>query len=212
MCGHSGHGLPARSRHGRLRHQLELMDAQRALPVRGAQAVRPGVAAADDDDVLAVGGDEVRVHDRVTLAAAVLLRQVVHREMDALQLAAGHRQVARRSGAARQQHRVEVALQAPGGQIHADVHAGLEDHALRFQDRQTAIEEALLHLELGDAVAQQATDAVRLLVDGHRVAGAVQLIGRSEAGGPGPDDRHPLHRAVGRRPWAPPSLRPMRGR
>ena len=38
---------------GRPRHDLELVDRRRALAVRGAEAVGAGVAAADDDDVLA---------------------------------------------------------------------------------------------------------------------------------------------------------------
>ena len=38
---------------GRPGHDLELVDRRRALAVRGAEAVGAGVAAADDDDVLA---------------------------------------------------------------------------------------------------------------------------------------------------------------
>jgi hypothetical protein len=41
---------------------------------------------------------------------------------------------------------------------------------------------ALLHLELGDAVAQQAADAVGALVDGDGVSGAGELLGGGEAG------------------------------
>ncbi len=42
---------------GRLRHDLELRHRGRALAERRADAVRAGVAAADDDDVLARGED-----------------------------------------------------------------------------------------------------------------------------------------------------------
>ena len=45
--------IARRARVGRPRQQLELMDAARALPMRGAEAVGAGVAAADDDHVLA---------------------------------------------------------------------------------------------------------------------------------------------------------------
>ena len=55
-----------------------------------------------------------------------------------------------------------------------------------------AVEDPLLQLELGDAVAQQAADAVGALEHGDAVAGAVQLIGRGEAGRPGADDRDAL--------------------
>ena len=40
---------------GRLRHQLELGHAGRAVPIAGADAIRAGVAAANDDDMLAGG-------------------------------------------------------------------------------------------------------------------------------------------------------------
>ena len=41
---------------------------------------------------------------------------------------------------------------------------------------------ALLHLELGDAVAQQAADAVGPLEHDHVVAGAGELLGGGQAG------------------------------
>ena len=47
---------------------------------------------------------------------------------------------------------------------------------------------ALLHLEIGDAVAQQAADAVGLFEDGDGVAGARELLRGGEAGGSGTDD------------------------
>ena len=56
---HCGQGLSGVALVGRAGDDLELVDA-RAQPWRcdGAQAVGAGVAAADDDHVLAVGGDE----------------------------------------------------------------------------------------------------------------------------------------------------------
>ena len=64
-----------------------------ALAGGGAEAVGAGVAAADDHDVLAVGGDLVL--DLLAERDAVGLRQELHRLVDAAELAAGHRQVAR---------------------------------------------------------------------------------------------------------------------
>jgi hypothetical protein len=97
---------------GRLRHQLELRDAGRAVAVAGAHAVAAGVAAADDDDVLAVGAQLAL--ELVAGVDLVLLRQELHREVHAVQLAAGHRQVAALLGAAGQQHGVELGLQLSG--------------------------------------------------------------------------------------------------
>ena len=59
-----------------------------------------------------------------------------------------------------------------------------------------AIEEPLLELELGDAVAQQAADAIGALEDGDRVAGAIQLRGRREARRSRSDDGDALARCA----------------
>ena len=85
---------------GRARHDLEIGDRQRALADRGADAVGAGVAAADDDHVLAAGEDRLHVAERLVAHAPVLLRQKIHGEMDAGELAPGDRQVAALLGAA----------------------------------------------------------------------------------------------------------------
>ena len=55
---------------------------------------------------------------------------------------------------------VELGAQLVGGDVDADVDAGAELGALGLHLVEAAVEVALLHLELGDAVAQQAADAV----------------------------------------------------
>ena len=52
--------------------------------------------------------------------------------------------------------------------VDADVRAGAELGALGLHLREAPVEDALLHLELGDAVAQQAADAVGALEHGDR--------------------------------------------
>src|SRR5437868_2278298 len=51
-----------------------------------------------------------------------------------------------------------------------------------------AVDVALFHLELGDAVAEESADTVRALVDGDGVSGPRQLLGGGQAGGAGADD------------------------
>ena len=109
--GQRGHGVERRTLVGRHRQELELVHRSRALAVAGAEAIGAGVAAADDDHVLAGGEDRLRPGTRIALVAPVLLRQELHREMNALQLAAGDVQIARLLGAAREQDGVEVAPQ-----------------------------------------------------------------------------------------------------
>ena len=81
--------------------------------MNGAQAIGAGVAAADDDDVLVAGRDELAVVDRVAGHAPVLHGQELHGEVDALELAAFDRQVARLGRAAAQADRVELRPAAP---------------------------------------------------------------------------------------------------
>ncbi len=87
------------------------MHRERLLPVRCAQAIRPRVAAADDDHALAGGQNLPAAGTASPSHALVLLRQEIHREMDALQLAAGHLQIARLLRAAGQQDGIELAPQ-----------------------------------------------------------------------------------------------------
>ena len=120
--------------------------------------------------------------DGLAQGGPVGLRQVLHRLVQATQLAPGDRQVARLGGADGEHDGVVPVLQALGGQVLADVDAGPEHGALAAHLVQAPVEVLLLHLELGDAVAQQAADLVRALVDRDRVAGAGQLLGDREAG------------------------------
>ena len=72
----------------------------------------------------------------------------------------------------------------------ADVDARAEDHALGPHLLDAAVDQRLLHLEVGDAVAEQAADAVALLEHGDRVAGAGQLLGAGQARRPRADHGH----------------------
>ena len=55
----------------------------------------------------------------------------------------------------------------------------------------------LLHLEFGDAVAQQTTDAISALVDDHIVPGAGELLCSRKSGGAGADHGDLLARLGG---------------
>src|SRR5580658_1597450 len=109
----------------RHREQFELMHAESALPVRRAEAVRAGVAAAQDDDALPVRAElEFRI-ERVAEVALVLLRQKFHREVDALEVASGDRQVARLGRAHGQADRVELFAHLVA--VHVEAHAAIGD-------------------------------------------------------------------------------------
>ena len=86
------------------------------------------------------------------------------------------------------------------------LHARLELDALGRHLLQAAVDDPLFQLEVGDAVAQQAADAVVLLEDHHLVAGAGKLLGGGQPGGPGADDGHALAGAAWRRQRLDPAL------
>ena len=67
--------------------------------------------------------------------------------------------------------------------------AVMEGHALGLHLRDAAVDVDLLHLEVGNAVAQQAAGLGVLLEDVHVVAGARELLRAGEPGRARADDR-----------------------
>jgi len=158
--------------------------------VRGTEAVRAGVAAADDDDLFALGTDgRLGV---VTLLHAVGRGQELHGLVDAFEFATLDGEIAPHGGSAGEHDGIELCPKILGRNVDTDVDSGAEDRALSFHLRQTAIDVPLLHLELGDAVAEQAADAIGAFEDGDGVPGTRELLRRSESRGPGADDRDGL--------------------
>ena len=91
--------------------------------------------------------------------------------MDSLQLAARNLQVARVFRSAGQYDGVKFTAQILDGDIVSDLSVGNELHAFGRHLLQAAIDDVLLQLEFGDAVTQQATDAVCFLMNRHVVSG-----------------------------------------
>ena len=166
----------------------------------GAQTIGTRVAAADDDDVLVASSDWIIVGDVGLMAAPILRRQILHREVNALKLAARHGQVARNRRSAGEDDGVEFAAELLHRQIDADVHTGPESHPFLAHQHQAPIEHLFFELELGNAVAQQPTNAIGPLQHGDPVPGAIQLIRRGETRRAGANHRDPLSGPARRRP------------
>ena len=113
---------------GRSGHDLELVHRHRALPVGGAEAVGAGVASADDDDPLALGGDGRRVE--VALLHPVAPGQELHGLMDPAVLTSRDRKIAPRGGAPGEHDGVELLAQLLDGDVDPDVHVHPELGAL----------------------------------------------------------------------------------
>ncbi len=172
-------GVVRGPRLGRAGKNLELDDAPGALANGRADAVRAGVAAADDHDVAPFGRDSRLAAAQEGLGAG---GQVLHGEVDAGQLPPRDGQVARDGGAHRQDHRVEVGHELRGLDVTAHGHPGPEGYPLSFQELDAALDDALVQLHVGDAVRQQPADAVVALEDRDLVAGAVELGRDRQAG------------------------------
>src|SRR5258708_4620248 len=90
----------------RLRHDFELVDRQRLLPMAGPEAIGAGVAASDDHYPLPGRENLGAWCNGVTQTAPVLLRQELHCVMDSLQFASPNCQVTWLLRPARQHNRV----------------------------------------------------------------------------------------------------------
>ncbi len=174
----------------RLDADREVRDGQRLLAVRRADAVRAGIAATENNDVLALRGQ--LVDDHIAGTDAVLLYEVLHGEMHPGEVPAGNGEVARLERARRHHHGVVTRPQLVPGDVHPDVHARAEPCSLGLHLLEPGLEMLLLHLEVRDPVAQEAADAVVPLEDGDRVAGAGELLRRREPGRAGAHDRDGL--------------------
>src|SRR6478609_2840845 len=160
----------------RSRHDLEARDAEGALTMRGPDAVATRVTAADHDHVLAGGQNGFGVRHRHARHAAVLLRQEIHSEVSARQIAAGYLEIARLARADCEHRGVEVLLQIVRGHVATDVDSGLEDDALSRHLGDAAVDQRLFHLEIGDAVREEPPDAIVALEQRDVVPGARQLL------------------------------------
>ena len=193
------------------RHDLQLRNALGALAVGGPEAVGSGVTTTDDHHVLSCRVDRRRV--RIAELHAVGRHQILHRRIDACQLAARHRKVTRNRCA-------PVAITTASKserscstvEVGADMDAGDEPGAFGLHLRQPPIEVPLLHLELRDAIAQQPADAVGGFVHGHLVAGAGELLSGGQPGRAGADHRDLLPGELTPESAERPSPRPRLGR
>ena len=142
------------------------------------------------------------------------------------QLPTGHPQVAGQGGAAGQHHGVVARHQLPGvdhravlrgrpggvGVDGAHRDPAPEHHALVGQLLEPPVEHRLLHLELGDPVAEEPAGPLGPLEHHHLVTGPGQLLGGGQARRTRPHHRHPLAGGGDRLAPAPPTppTRPAR--
>ena len=113
--------------------------------------------------------------------ALVLLREIVHREMHALEFPSRNRQFARLLGSHRETHRIELRAQLFARNVLADRHTRLELHSFGLELLQPAVDHPLFHFKIGNAVTKQAADTVGLFKQRDTVARACQLLRRCQS-------------------------------
>src|ERR1700687_5150531 len=182
------------------------MNRKWLLALAGAQAVRAGIAAANDDHPLARRENFDTCVDRVAVASLVLLREEFHRIVNPLQFASGNFQITWMLGAARQDDSIEFTTQIFDRDVVAHLSVRNKFHALGGHLLEAAIDDVLFQLELGDAITKQSTDAICFFVDHNRMPGATQLLRRGQSCRTRTHDRDFLSGAKFRRLWSKPTL------
>src|SRR5581483_7701109 len=115
--------------------------------------------------------------------------EVVHREVHAVELAPGHRQVARHACPGRDHDGVVPLEQLGGIEIAADVDAQPDLDALGAKLVDATVDKPLLELELRDTEAHEAAGRLVALVHRDRFPGPGELLRTREPGRPRTDDR-----------------------
>ena len=113
--------------------------------------------------------------------------EVVHRKVDAVELAARHRQVARHARPGRDDDRVVRGPQLVGADVHPDVDAVADLDALGDELVEAPLDEPLLDLELGHAEPHEAAARLVALEHGDGVPGPGELLRAREPGRAGAD-------------------------
>ncbi len=110
------------------------------------------------------------------------------------------RQVARCASAHREDHGVKIVEQLLAAKLGADGDAGAEGDALGAHLLDARVDDSLLHLEVGDPVAKEASDAIVALEQRDVVPGARELLGGREPRRARAHDGHSLAGLDARRP------------
>jgi len=102
--------------------------------------------------MLAGSGDELVIGNNIILYAVTVVAQIIHGEVYAFQLTPGNRKVPGLLRATRQYQGIEIVCQLACRYIHSNMGIGMELHPLRAHLSHAPVDDALVQLEVGDAV------------------------------------------------------------
>ena len=138
-----------------------------------ADAVGAGVAAAEHQYTLTFSDNPLGTAEPLSRVDAVLLGEKLHRQVDAIQIPAGYRQVAGYRGTPCETYRVELRPEPLNLDVPADVGARAERDPLGLHLVDAALDYTLLQLELRDAEPKKSADVLVALEHGDAVTRAV---------------------------------------
>ena len=159
--------------------------------MRRAETIGAGIAAANDHHALTHRDDFFGVSETVARAAFVLLRQIIHGEMDALQFVSRDFQ---RRGAFSAPTASNTASKSfincsPVG-FTPTVNIGPEFDTFAMELLQPAVHHSLFQLEIRNPIAQQSANAVVLFKHHDLMPDAIQLLRRCQTRRSGSNNRY----------------------
>src|SRR5262245_23156847 len=145
------------------------------MPIGGPHTIRTGVASADDDDILS--GRKYFLAYYVALDGGlfkwilarhplIILLQIIHRIVNAFELAAGNIEIPRHGRSTRQYDRIEFAEKINDADIDSNIGMTLKDHTLFLHQVDPSVNHPFLEFEIGNAIAKQTTGCVVSFIHG----------------------------------------------
>lgn len=174
------------------KRKIHHVQKQHTVTNRSTNAVVTSVTTTNNNHVLVLGAQVLFVGKvRVEQTGGVLLEEL-HRKVDTVELTARNVEVPGPGGASANEHDVVLGLELPAIDVLADVGVGHKLDTLGSHEVDTALNNALVELHVGDTVHEQSTNAVIAVVDGHGVASLVELVSGRKTGRAGTNDGNAL--------------------
>ena len=179
-----------------LGQQLEVDDRLGAVANGSTNAVVTSITTSDDNNVLVLGRNVSIVSQFGVQERLGVLVQELHGVVNAVQVAVRDGQVTSDSSSSREDNCVVLLAESfeVGLTLLTNGDTSLEVDALSSHEVDTALNDLLVELHVGDTVHEETTDTVGTLIDGDSVTSLVELISTSETSRAGTDDGNSLSR------------------
>ena len=161
-----------------LRHNLNLRDALATLSVSRTDTVATRVTTTDYQHILTLGVNQFVLLYFDTGEHPVLLSEHFECEINTLEFASGNLQVA----GSRSTGGDYVCVITLRQFRHVDLLTETELDALLFEHIHTTVDDSLVEFEVGDAISEQSTCSLVLVIHRHSISLEVELIGSNESG------------------------------